>query len=171
MLVREYFEQLYAHGVRGFDWEDCWRGYRRQSFLGLLMTVGPAVIVERTERGDDMFLTSARALRPAGPRPRCARAAAGTRIGPSGAAPGPGDEGVTPPAREELWNESWYFDAVSDDARAGRYARLGLYPNLGVSWLTALVCGPTPPRWRSSTSRRPCRRAMTDRGHRETGFS
>ena len=55
---REYFEQLGAHGVRGLSWEECWLGYRRQSFLGLLMTVGPAVIVERTPRGDDMFMTS-----------------------------------------------------------------------------------------------------------------
>jgi hypothetical protein len=38
MLVREYFEQLHAHGVRGVSWEECWLGYRRQCFLGLLMT-------------------------------------------------------------------------------------------------------------------------------------
>src|SRR5581483_8145619 len=57
-LVREYFGQLHAHGVRGLSWEDCWLGYRRQCFLGLLMTIGPAVIVERTQRGDDMFMAA-----------------------------------------------------------------------------------------------------------------
>ena len=57
-LVREYWEALHAHGVRGFDWEQCWEEYRRQVFLGIVMTVAPAMIVQRTERGDEMFLTS-----------------------------------------------------------------------------------------------------------------
>ena len=57
-LVREYWEALHAHGVRGFDWEHCWEGYRRQVFLGIVMTVAPAMIVQRTERGDEMFLAS-----------------------------------------------------------------------------------------------------------------
>ena len=57
-LVREYHDALHAHGVRGFAWEDCWSGYRRECFLGILMTVAPAMLVERTERGDEMFLTS-----------------------------------------------------------------------------------------------------------------
>ncbi len=29
-LVREYYDALHAHGVRGFDWEQCWLGYRRR---------------------------------------------------------------------------------------------------------------------------------------------
>ena len=67
-LLRVYHDALQEHGVRGFGWEECWAGYRRQSFLGVLMTVAPAMLVQRTERGDEMFL-DARALRPAGPRP------------------------------------------------------------------------------------------------------
>ncbi len=106
-LVREYHDALHAHGVRGFDWDRCWDGYRRQSFLGIVMTVGPAVLVERTDRGDEMFLASL--------------------------------------SRYAQQNESWYFDAVSEDGRTGVYARLGLHPNLGVSWLTAFVCGPDRP--------------------------
>src|SRR4051794_20428778 len=47
----------YQAGV-GLDWETCWEGYRRQAFVGILMVVAPAMIVERTERGDDMFMTS-----------------------------------------------------------------------------------------------------------------
>jgi hypothetical protein len=59
--------------------------------------------------------------------------------------PEPGDEGRHTPGPEQLWNESWYFDAISSDARLGMYARLGLYPNLGVAWVTAFVCGPDRP--------------------------
>ena len=44
--------------MRGFGWEECWEGYRRQAFLGVLMTVAPAMLVQRTERGDEMFLVT-----------------------------------------------------------------------------------------------------------------
>jgi hypothetical protein len=144
-LMREYFEQRQAHGVRGLSWEECWLGYRRQSFLGLLMTVGPAVIVERTPRGDDMFMTSVA---------RCAQQV--LDLDAFDLLPQPGSRAVPPrPAAadehrhshggEELWNESWYFDVVADDRTLGAYVRLGLYPNLGVSWITAIVCGPERP--------------------------
>ncbi len=145
-LVREYFDALHAHGVRGFDWDLCWDGYRRQSFLGIVMTVGPAMLVERTERGDEMFLTTLSryaqqildldALELL-PEPGSGR--------PPALRPEPQEEGRHAPGPEQLWNESWYFDAVSDDGRTGVYTRLGLYPNLGVSWLTAFVCGPERP--------------------------
>lgn len=59
--------------------------------------------------------------------------------------PDPGDEGPHGPGPEQLWGESWYFDAVSDDGTLGVWVRLGLYPNLGVAWYTALVCGPDRP--------------------------
>ena len=145
-LVREYYQALHAHGVRGFDWETCWQGYRRQVFLGILMTVGPAMIVQRTERGDEMFLTTlARYAQQALdldsldllPEPGAGR--------PPALRPQEADEARHPPGPEQLWNESWYFDVVSGDRKLGVYTRLGLYPNLGVSWLTALVCGPGRP--------------------------
>ncbi len=145
-LLREYFEALHAHGVRGFDWEECWAGYRHQSFLGILMTVAPAMLVERTERGDDMFLTTlARHAQQVLdldaldllPEPGSGR--------PPALAPKPGDEDPHTAGPEELWNESWYFDAVSDDGRIGVYTRIGLYPNMGVCWLTAFICGPDRP--------------------------
>ncbi len=142
-LVRGYHEALQEHGVRGFGWEECWQGYRRQAFLGVLMTVAPAMLVQRTERGDEMFLVTlarhaqqvldldsiellpeAGSGRPAALRPRAE------------------DEAPHPAGAEELWNESWYFDGVSADERLGVYTRLGLYPNLGVSWMTTFVCGP-----------------------------
>jgi hypothetical protein len=56
--------------------------------------------------------------------------------------PAGADEHGHPPGGEQLWNESWYFDVISDDLRTGAYVRLGFYPNLGVSWVTAMVCGP-----------------------------
>jgi Ecdysteroid kinase-like family len=145
-LVREYFEALHARGVRGFEWEDCWEGYRRETFLGILMTVGPAMLVERTDRGDDMFLTTlARYAQQVLdldaltllPQPGTGR--------PQALRPDPSDEGRHTPGPEELWNESWYFDAVSDDGATGVYTRIGLYPNLGVCWLTAYICGQDRP--------------------------
>jgi hypothetical protein len=145
-LVRDYHEGLVELGVRGFGWEACWDGYRQQAFLGILMTVAPAMLVERTERGDEMFLTtlaryceqileldSLELLPPPGSgRPPALR-------------PQPGDEGRHEPGPEQLWNESWYFDAVSEEGSFGVYTRLGLYPNLGVAWITAIACGPGRP--------------------------
>jgi Phosphotransferase enzyme family len=145
-LVREYFEQLEAHGVRGLSWEACWLGYRRRSFLGVLMSVGPAMVVERTPRGDDMFMVSvARYAQQALdldafellPAPGSGR--------PAPLRPAPEDEHPHGPGSDQLWNESWYFDTVADDGRTGAYVRLGLYPNLEVSWITAMVCGPGRP--------------------------
>jgi hypothetical protein len=57
-LVREYYEGLLALGVKGFPWEECWEEYRRRTFHGVLMAVIAPMLVVRTERGDDMFMTS-----------------------------------------------------------------------------------------------------------------
>ena len=141
-LVHEYHEALAEAGVRGFGWEECWEGYRRASFLGIVMTVAPAMLVERTDRGDEMFLVTlaryaeqvldldALALLP---EPGTGR--------PAPLRPNLADEARHEAGTEQLWNESWYFDAVSDDGALGVYTRLGLYPNLGVAWVTAFVCG------------------------------
>jgi hypothetical protein len=59
--------------------------------------------------------------------------------------PLPEDESRHPPGGEELWNESWYFDAIAEDGSLGAYVRIGLYPNLGVAWYTAYVTGPGRP--------------------------
>ena len=145
-LVREYHEALHAHGVRGLSWEDCWTGYRRQAFLGVLMTVAPAMLVHRTERGDEMFLTSlARYAQQILDLDALELVPAAGSGRPVPLRPEPADEGRHDAGPEELWNESWYFDAVSDDETTGAYVRLGLYPNLGVSWITAIVCGPERP--------------------------
>jgi hypothetical protein len=57
-LVREYYEGLLALGIEGFSWETCWEEYRRHAFHGVLMAVIAPMLVVRTERGDDMFMTS-----------------------------------------------------------------------------------------------------------------
>jgi len=145
-LVREYWDALQAHGVAGFDWEHCWEEYRRQVFLGIVMTVAPAMIVQRTERGDEMFMTLlgryAQQALDLGSLELLPEAGSGR---PAALRPEPEDEGSHPAGPEELWNESWYFDVVSEDGSIGLYTRLGLYPNMGVSWLTAFLCAPGRP--------------------------
>jgi hypothetical protein len=58
-LVRDYHAHLLDAGVEGYDWDRCWRDYRRGTVSGLIMAVGASMLVERTERGDDMFMAMA----------------------------------------------------------------------------------------------------------------
>lgn len=58
-LVRHYLDVLRVGGV-DWEWDDLWRGYRRHAYDGLVMAVGAAMMVARTDRGDDMFLAMAR---------------------------------------------------------------------------------------------------------------
>jgi hypothetical protein len=53
----------------------------------------------------------------------------------------PHDEARHQPDATRLWNESWYFDFHDESGAFGGYLRLGLYPNLGVSWFWACVTG------------------------------
>ncbi len=57
----------------------------------------------------------------------------------------PSDEQRHPPGPEQLWNESYYLDFVADDGRIAGYARIGLYPNLGVTWWTTMLVGEDRP--------------------------
>jgi aminoglycoside phosphotransferase (APT) family kinase protein len=59
-LVRFYHAELTRRGVRNYDWDHCWHDYRRQTFHGILMGVFSALSVERTERGDALFLKMTR---------------------------------------------------------------------------------------------------------------
>ena len=124
----------------------CWEEYRRHTFAGVLMAIIAPMLVERTERGDEMFMTmlarhsqhaldlGAEELLPA---PGSAPAAP--------LRPAPQDEAEHAPSPEPLWSESWYFDAIAQDGSIGAYVRVGRYPNLGVCWYTALICGPGRP--------------------------
>jgi hypothetical protein len=58
-LVRRYFDVARGHGMTDYSFDDLWRDYRRHAYSGLVMAVGAAMMVARTERGDDMFLAMA----------------------------------------------------------------------------------------------------------------
>lgn len=59
-LVRRYHTALLAAGVEGYDWDRCWHDHRRGTWAGLIMAVAASMLVEQTERGDEMFMTMAR---------------------------------------------------------------------------------------------------------------
>ena len=59
-LLHDYHQRLVADGVGGYSWDDCLTEYRRHAYAGYVMAVGASMLVERTERGDEMFLTMAR---------------------------------------------------------------------------------------------------------------
>lgn len=58
-LVRLYQDGMRARGV-DLVWDDLWAQYRRHSFGGLVMAIVASMLVERTARGDEMFITMAR---------------------------------------------------------------------------------------------------------------
>ncbi len=57
----------------------------------------------------------------------------------------PVDEQRHAKSAEPLWNESYYLDFVTGDGALAGYARIGLYPNLGVTWWTAMIVGTDRP--------------------------
>lgn len=56
-LIEAYLDELKANGVAGYDRSDFENEYRHFTFAGINVAVGAAMLVERTERGDRMFLT------------------------------------------------------------------------------------------------------------------
>ena len=58
-LLRHYLEVARAQGVEGYAFDELWLAYRRHAYSGLVMAVGAAMMVSRTDRGDDMFLAMA----------------------------------------------------------------------------------------------------------------
>jgi hypothetical protein len=145
-LVRGYHRELVGLGVPGFGWEQCWEGYRRGCFWGIVINVAAAIVVEQTDRGDAMFTSVFKRLAQQIidlealellPAPNTER--------PAPLRPEPADEGLHPPGPEDLWNESYYFDGVADDESLGVYARVGRLPNRGECLYTACICGPGRP--------------------------
>jgi hypothetical protein len=55
------------------------------------------------------------------------------------------DEGRHQPEPDPLWNESYYLDFVADGGAIAGYVRIGLYPNLGVTWWTTMIVGADRP--------------------------
>ena len=119
-------------------------GVRRQSFFGVMMTIVSSMLVERTERGDRMFLTmldrhSSQVL-DTGALDVLPPAAASAALQPD-----PADEAAHTPTGEALWNESWYWDFADPQQGIGGWIRLGLVPNQNIAWVNALLCGPDIP--------------------------
>jgi hypothetical protein len=59
-LLREYHHALTAAGIEDYTWSQCWSDYRRFTLAGFLMAASASMLVERTARGDEMFMTMAR---------------------------------------------------------------------------------------------------------------
>ena len=118
-------------------------GVRRQSFFGVMMAIVSSMLVERTDRGDLMFLTmlerhSSHVLDTGALDVLPVAGIAKT----SALQPDPADEAAHRPGDEPLWNESWYWDFVDEKQGIGGWIRLGLIPNQNIAWINALVCGP-----------------------------
>jgi hypothetical protein len=59
-LVDFYHSELVRRGVKDYSREACWRDYQRFTTHGIMMGVFSALSVERTERGDALFLKMTR---------------------------------------------------------------------------------------------------------------
>lgn len=100
---------------------------RRNGLSDHIVSIPAAGILPDTERGKVMFRTLVS---------RQAQHAidlnAASLVKPAyiSYSPNIADEGEhVPPADSPLWNESWYFDAVTPDGSLGMYARIGRLPN------------------------------------------
>ncbi|ORB82745.1 phosphotransferase [Mycobacterium kansasii] len=141
-LLRTYHEAL---GLEpSISLADVAEGVRGQSFFGVMMAIVSSMLVERTERGDRLFMTmlqrhcdhvldtDALAILPAAERPEPLR-------------PSENDELAHTPTDEPLWSESWYADFVDAPQGLGGWFRLGRIANQHTAWVHALLCGPGLP--------------------------
>ncbi|KAI9375033.1 kinase-like domain-containing protein [Aspergillus egyptiacus] len=127
-----------------FTMEDCLQGIRELVFMGLPLAFASPMILEQTDRGDEMFLAMLDRLAtfiidlnaveilpaPAPPSP--------LRVDPR-------DEGHHSADDHPLHNESLYFDVADLEQGIGVWVRLGVTPNQPGSWYNALICGPGRP--------------------------
>src|ERR1700758_3728915 len=141
-LLRAYHDALGPQApISRADVRD---GVRRQSFFGVMMSIAAPMLVERTERGDRMFMTmlqrhcdhvldtDALATLPVAETPEPLR-------------PAEDDELAHAPTAEPLWSESWYADFVDAAQGLGGWFRIGLIANQRTAWVHALLCGPDMP--------------------------
>ncbi|MGV0744742.1 DUF7064 domain-containing protein [Mycolicibacterium sp. XJ870] len=116
----------------------------RQSFFGVMMAIISSMLVERTERGDQMFMTMLER--------HCSHVldtgaldVLAPPVIPEPLVVSPDDEAAHVSTDEALWNESWYFDFVDAPAGFGGWVRLGLIPNQDTAWINVLLSGPGLP--------------------------
>jgi hypothetical protein len=105
------------------------------------MAIVSSMLVERTERGDRMFMTMLAR--------HCDHALDTDALAtlPDPTAPAPlrptdDDELAHAPTDEPLWSESWYADFVDAAQGLGGWFRIGLVANQRKAWVHALLCGP-----------------------------
>ena len=123
---------------------DVREGVRRQSFFGVMMAIISSMLVERTERGDAMFMTMLqRHCEHVLDVDALAILAAPTTAEPL--RPSRDDESAHVATDEPLWSESWYADFADAASGFGGWLRIGLIPNQQTAWLHALLCGPDLP--------------------------
>ncbi len=145
-LLRAYHQALGPGAPLTLD--EVREGVCRQSFFGVMMAIVSSMLVERTERGDRMFMTmlqrhcdhvldtDALATLPV--------AAPGAAV-PEPLRPSEEDEQAHTATGEPLWSESWYADFVDPAQGLGGWFRIGLVANQGTAWVHALLCGPELP--------------------------
>jgi hypothetical protein len=141
-LLRVYHDALGEDAPLTMD--DVREGVRRQTFFGVVMAIVSPMLVERTERGDRMFMTML-ARHCAQVLDTDALAVLPAPSTPEPLQPNADDEGRHQPTDEPLWSESWYFDFADPDQDVGGWLRLGLIPNQGHAWINALLRGPNLP--------------------------
>jgi hypothetical protein len=149
-LRRDHYDALLHayHDALGPDapisLDDVRDGVRRQSFFGVMMAIVSSMLVERTERGDAMFMTMLQ---------RHCQHVLDTEalhtlpeaVVAEPLTPDSEDEFAHPPGPEALWSESWYLDFADQQHGVGGWVRLGLMPNHDTAWITVLLCGPDMP--------------------------
>lgn len=59
-LLKRWHDALLAHGIEGYSFEAAVKDYRYFTFAGFAVAFAAPMIVERTERGDQMFMTMMR---------------------------------------------------------------------------------------------------------------
>ncbi len=147
---RAHYEELLAayHAGLGADppitLEQVRDGVCRQSFFGVMMAIVSSMLVERTARGDAMFMTMLARHSSHVLDTGALDVLPGT-TGIEAQQPDPADEAAHEPGAEALWNESWYWDFADPEQGIGGWIRLGLMPNQNVAWVNALICGPQIP--------------------------
>jgi ecdysteroid kinase len=141
-LLRAYHEALGPAAPITVD--DVAEGVRRQSFFGVMMAIVSSMLVERTERGDRMFMTMLER--------HCdhvldtdALATLPVAVAPEPLRPSEEDELAHTPTDEPLWSESWYADFADAAQGLGGWFRIGLIANQRTAWVHALLCGPDMP--------------------------
>ena len=141
-LLRAYHEALGPEAPLSLA--DVTEGVRRQSFFGVMMAIISSMLVERTDRGDRMFMTMLQR--------NCdhvldtdALATLPAAVAPEPLRPSEDDELAHAPTAEPLWSESWYADFADAAQGLGGWFRLGLIANQRKAWVHALLCGPDMP--------------------------